>query len=343
MKNTKTSIIFDSIHQLGEKIQQHGNYSHVFVLVDEHTKKYCFPLLLEQQNFFSEADIIEIPVGEESKSIEIVYQIWGSLLESGADRKSLLVNLGGGVITDLGGFVASTFKRGIDFINVPTTLMGQVDAAIGGKTGINFEDVKNQIGTFSPPLFTYIDSIFLQTLPERELRSGLAEIIKYSLTLNKELIPLITNDWKSHLPQLIANCAQLKKELIEEDFTEKGNRKKLNFGHTIGHALESLFIGELTHGEAIAQGIKIEAVLSQKYGTLPENEVKSIHDLIDSFYEPIVLQYADLPAMIEAMLKDKKNKDGNINFTFLNEIGESTIDHYLEKEIVMEVLSSMVK
>lgn len=338
MNKNKTNIIFNSIDNLGKTIQEYGDYSKVFVLVDENTREYCFPLLLQNQDYFSRAEIIEVPVGEEAKTIDIAYQIWGTLLELEADRKTLLVNLGGGVVTDLGGFIASTFKRGIDFVNVPTTLMGQVDAAIGGKTGVNFEKLKNQIGTFANPLFVYIDNQFLNTLSEREQLSGLAEIIKYGLIEEAEIFQLVEENWNSNLPQLIKKCVAIKQRIVENDFTENGERKKLNFGHTIGHGLETLFAGELTHGEAVAQGMLIETYLSVNAGFLLEEKAKKITETITTYFTKPSLDKSQIDQLLAILKHDKKNREGKINFTLLTDIGSSKIDCFIPENTIHKIL-----
>lgn len=328
------NIIFDRVELLGKTIQEFGEFSKVFVLVDESTNDKCFPLLLQNQDYFKYAEIIETPIGEQAKSLDIAYQIWGTLLENGADRNSLLINLGGGVITDLGGFIASTFKRGITFINVPTTLMGQVDAAIGGKTGINFEGIKNQIGTFNNPLFTFVDNSFLATLPKRELLSGLAEIIKYGLIEDSSIIDLVERDWNKHLPELIKKCISIKKRIVENDFKELGERKKLNFGHTIGHAFEVFYDGQLTHGEAVAFGMVKEAELSFKQSLLREKEYLKIKKIINTNFGKLEFKNEEIERLLTFMKYDKKNLGDGINFTLLESIGNAKINYTLsEKEI----------
>ncbi len=336
----KVSIIHDSIHNLEEKLNELGSWSNIYIIADEHTVKHCFPLLIESQDIFKEAEIIELTPGEETKSMEMCYQIWGGLLEYKADRNILIVNLGGGVITDLGGFIASTFKRGVDFINIPTTLMGQVDAAIGGKTGINYEGLKNQIGTFSLPLFTWVDPVFLETLPEREFMSGMAEIIKYGAVFDSCMLDLLDKDWETNLSTLITRSSEIKAEVVKTDFTEKGDRKKLNFGHTIGHALETYFEGQLLHGEAVAAGMIVEIKLSVLYNELSIEKANKLITIIDFFFERLPLEERIFDELIELMKTDKKNINDKIHFVLLSNLGESKINCSLTSEQIKEGLVS---
>lgn len=327
---------FDSILSSFEK-----KWTNLYILVDENTKEDCLPLLLESSKMLKEANVLVLDPGEDTKTIEIADSLWNSLLETGADRKSLLINLGGGVVTDLGGFVASTFKRGIDFIHVPTSLLGQVDAALGGKTGVNLEYSKNQVGTFAHPLFVFVDSQFLRTLPERELLSGLAEVIKYGLIADRKLFELLKakDSLIPNLDSIIAASIQTKEEFVKSDFKETGDRKKLNFGHTVGHAIESYFLGEVLHGEAVAAGMVCESYLSHKKGMISAEEMMAIHQMIFSFFNKIELQQKMFPKLIEEMRLDKKNEDGKLNFTLLIGIGESEINHYMDENIVIESLN----
>ncbi|MFA5299731.1 MAG: 3-dehydroquinate synthase, partial [Lutibacter sp.] len=248
------------------------NPSIIFILVDQNTNNYCLSILLEALETVAEIEIIEIEAGEENKNLDTCTGVWNALTELGADRKSLMINLGGGVITDLGGFVASTFKRGIAFVNIPTTLLSMVDASVGGKTGVDLGVLKNQIGLFSDPEMVLIDTHYLETISDRELRSGLAEIIKYGITYDIRLWNEINNFKEINIgaiSKLIHRSIEIKNEVVTKDPKEKGLRKVLNFGHTLGHAIESYFLESedkenLTHGEAIAIGMVTEAFISQK-------------------------------------------------------------------------------
>jgi 3-dehydroquinate synthase len=240
--------------------------SKVFVLVDENTNEHCFSIFKDQIKTEIEGELIQIPAGESFKNIDTCIDIWNQLTESGADRNSLLINLGGGVVTDMGGFVASTFKRGIKFINIPTTLLSMVDASVGGKTGIDFGVLKNQIGLFSNPEMVVIDSQYLTTVSEREIRSGMAEIIKYGLTYDIKLwnqIKSLEELENNILNSIINRSIEIKNTIVLKDPKEKSLRKILNFGHTLGHAIESYHLeseekNNLTHGEAIAIGMITE-------------------------------------------------------------------------------------
>ena len=327
----------DSISNF-EKIitAQNKAWTNIYVLTDENTREHCYPLLLDANPFLEVANLLVLDPGEEFKTLEICQLLWNSLLETGADRKSLLINLGGGVVTDIGGFVASTFKRGIDFIHIPTTLLGQVDAAFGGKTGVNLEFSKNQVGTFAHPLFTFIDSKFLRTLPERELVSGLGEVIKYGLIADKGLFEQLKDKENliGNLDSIISTSVKIKEEFILNDFKESGERKKLNFGHSVGHAIESYFLGEVLHGEAIAAGMICESYLSLTENLITEKELKEVIEMVFSFFNKIELEEKMIEPLINELKTDKKNVDGKLNFTLINGIGDSSINHFLgEKEV----------
>lgn len=313
-------------------------------MVDENTQKYCLPKFLQTLESDVPLEIIEIEAGEEHKSLETCTGVWNALTELGADRKSLLINLGGGVITDLGGFVASNFKRGIDFIHVPTTLLAMVDAAIGGKTGVDLGPIKNQIGLFSFPKLLLIDPGFLETLPQNELKSGLAEMLKHGLVYRKsywekmkDLSKLSLDD----LPQLIEESVAIKSEIVEKDPTENGIRKILNFGHTLGHALESYFLSNeskttLLHGEAVAVGMILETYLSSEICGFPKECLAEIKNTILQSFPKIDLEEADLEPILNLLKHDKKNSYGNVNFVLLKAIGEPLIDCTVKREQLID-------
>ncbi|MEO6150002.1 MAG: 3-dehydroquinate synthase, partial [Mucilaginibacter sp.] len=269
------------------------------------------------------------------------------LIDFGADRKALMVNLGGGVITDMGGFAASTYKRGIDFVQVPTTLLSQVDASVGGKTGIDVDSVKNIIGTFTQPKAVFIDYDFLQTLPPRQTLSGLAEMLKHGLILDAAYWNrLKQSDLHNPAAELIHASVILKNKVVIEDPTEQHIRKSLNFGHTVGHAVETWSLTHdadpLTHGEAIAIGMLCEAYLSHKRTGLSKQELDEIQFVIGSLYQHYSLNSAMYEDVYTIMLKDKKNIDGKINCTLLNRIGKFTIDNICTKEELYEALDYYV-
>src|SRR6201996_3471303 len=325
--DTNTADIMDTIYSnnypiyfdnsLGElaKFIEKGNYSRFFVLTDENTAKYCLPLLREKIGNPDNFDIIEINAGEESKDIDFCIGVWKMLIDFGADRQSLLINLGGGVISDLGGFAASTFKRGIDFVHVPTTLLSQVDASVGGKTGIDIDSIKNIIGTFTQPKAVFIEYLFLKTLPARQILSGTAEMLKHGLICDAAYWnQLKTSDLSNPTADLIYTSVQIKNKVVLEDPNEKGIRKSLNFGHTIGHAVETYSLindeDSLSHGEAIAIGMICEAYLSYKKTNLSQEELAEITEVLMDLYPRYNLKPVDKATLIEYMLKDKKNQNG---------------------------------
>ena len=264
----------------------------------------------------------------------------------GADRKSLLLNLGGGVITDLGGFVASTFKRGISFVNIPTTLLSMVDASVGGKTGVDLGVLKNQIGLFSDPEMVLIDPHYLETLSDRELRSGIAEIIKYGITYDRKLWNEIINFKElniSNITNLIHRSIEIKNEVVTEDPKEAGIRKILNFGHTLGHAIESYFLESedkenLTHGEAIAIGMITEAYISEALLNFPSENVKNIKETILTIYNKVLINPSDYDAIIELLIHDKKNVSGQVNFVLLTDFEKFKLDCKVETELIIKAL-----
>uniref|UniRef100_UPI00404936E6 3-dehydroquinate synthase n=1 Tax=Flavobacterium sp. TaxID=239 RepID=UPI00404936E6 len=319
-------------------------YSKVFILVDENTSDQCLPYFLA--NFATEVtiEIIELEAGEENKNIETCVGIWNSLTELEGDRKSIIINLGGGVITDIGGFVACTFKRGIEFINIPTTLLAMVDASIGGKNGVDLGNLKNQIGIIREPKAVLIDTHFLETLSSKEMRSGLAEMLKHGLIFNREywnkfknLTDLNTED----LDSLIHESIQIKNTIVSEDLTENGIRKSLNFGHTLGHAIESYFLENkdkvsLLHGEAVAVGMVLESYLSKEKKLITEVEYLEIKNLILSLYERVSFDENDIEKIMELLIFDKKNEFGIIQFALLNGIGKILINQTTENELIKQ-------
>jgi 3-dehydroquinate synthase len=331
----------DSIASFENRINKLGKtWTNIYILVDENTKKHCYPLLLDANPFIEVANLLVLDAGEDYKTLEICDSLWSSLIDTGADRKSLIINLGGGVITDMGGFVASTFKRGIDFIHIPTTLLGQVDAAFGGKTGVNLEYSKNQVGTFAHPLFTFIDSQFLRTLPERELLSGLGEVVKYGLIADKALFELLKDKENliQNLDSIIATSIKIKEGYVLNDFKESGDRKKLNFGHSVGHAIESYYMGEVLHGEAISAGMICESYLSFTEKLISQEDLNQVIEMVFSFFSKIELEEKMMEPLINELKADKKNENGVMNFTLINGIGESSINHFLGEEKVKESL-----
>lgn len=322
---------------------QDQHYSRLVIIVDQHTKIHCWPLLQPVVAAYDHT-LIEIPAGEEYKHIGTCQDIWTKMMDTRADRRSLTINLGGGVIGDMGGFCASTFKRGMDFIQMPTTLLSQVDASIGGKLGIDFMQVKNSIGVFRNPQAVYIDPRFLQTLPPRELRSGFAEIIKHSLIADREqweTLSRITDLSQVNWPELIVPSLRIKQQIVEQDPFERGIRKALNFGHTIGHAVEGYALetdAPLLHGEAIAVGMIAETYLSHEQLGLSRKELESITDFIGHIYEPVILDSGTFPELLRLMANDKKNESQAINFSLLPGAGAVEVNRTGSAEEIIRSL-----
>lgn len=318
-------------------------FSQVFILVDENTLLHCYPLV---KPALPEHILIQIQSGEENKTLTACTLVWDMLTKHNADRDSVLINLGGGVIGDLGGFAAGCYKRGIKFINILTTLLAMVDASVGAKTGIDFNGFKNQIGLFNEAEAIFINTTFLKTLPERELLSGFAEVLKHYLIagpiafnrLLNELPQLSTLNWNEEVEQNV----NIKSLIVEKDPLEQSNRKALNFGHTIGHAVESYFLNtsaeKLLHGEAVAIGLICESYLSQKLGFLTSEDLSAV--------TLVVLHYFKLPAipensfanLLELIKQDKKNSLGKNRFTLLQGIGNYSINNSVEETVIIESL-----
>ncbi len=304
------------------------SYTRYYILCDEHTFEYCLPTLLFHSPLLNEAEIIELESGEDKKTLETCFQIWGALTDTGADKKSLIINLGGGVICDLGGFIASTFKRGVDCINIPSTLLSMVDASVGGKTGVDFEGIKNHIGTTSEPKGIFVIPEFLETLSERQIKNGYAEVIKIALIADadfwKELKKLKkTKDFCSE--NIITKAIELKNVIVKKDLHEKNLRKSLNFGHNIGHALESALINQkkdVLHGESVAAGMLMESMIAHKLKRISAKDLKEITSYIRSVYKPIKISKETETQLLQYILHDKKNEGTNLCFALPKEIGK---------------------
>lgn len=314
--------------------------SNIFILTDENTEKYCLLHLLE--NLDHEAQIIRIPSGEQNKNLNSCQQVWTKLMQYGADRHSLLINLGGGVIGDLGGFCAATYMRGIRFIQIPTTLLSQVDASVGGKLGIDLMGFKNMVGLIQDPTAVYIFTDFLHTLPADQIRSGYAELLKHGLIADKPAWQNLSQknnisglDYES----LVYESVKIKKNVTEQDPYEKGLRKILNFGHTIGHAVESYWMDSSTpllHGEAIAIGMVSEAFLSYRVGKISEDELFDIRNAIIRIYGHHPKFVKPAYDLIEIMKGDKKNLKGSIRFALLESVGKACYDVQVDKNTIEE-------
>lgn len=321
-----------------------NKFSKIFVLVDSNTHGLCLSQFLPKVETDVEIEIIEIEPGEEHKNIETCTGVWSALSELEADRKSLLLNLGGGVITDLGGFVACTFKRGIKYINIPTTLLAMVDASVGGKTGVDLGALKNQIGVISSGEMVLIDTSFINTLPQNQLKSGLAEMLKHGLIYDRSYwnkMSDLEHLTLADLDVLIHESVLIKNDIVEKDPYENNLRKTLNFGHTLGHAIESYFLNsseksELLHGEAVAIGMILECYISSELTGLPKSDLHEIQEAITKLYAYVHINKSDYNGIIELLKYDKKNEHGNINFVLLESIGKPKIDCLVDNELILK-------
>lgn len=322
-----------------------ASYTHYFLLCDEHTFEHCLPTLLFNCPILNEAEIIELESGEQHKNMETCMQVWGALTDAGADKKSLLLNLGGGVITDLGGFVASTFKRGIDFVNIPTTLLSMVDASVGGKTGVDFEDIKNHIGTTYEPKGVFVNPVFLESLSERHVRNGYAEVVKIALIADAEFWNDIKqSDTTAHFysEELITHAIELKNAIVKKDLHENDLRKSLNFGHSVGHALESALLKQkkdILHGEAVAFGIIIESIIAHRLKLIGKKDLNEICGYIDAIYPKIKLSAETKKLLFEYIFHDKKNEDGLLNFALPDGVGKYRLQSGITEEQISEALA----
>ncbi|WP_185851696.1 3-dehydroquinate synthase [Blattabacterium cuenoti] len=323
--------------------------NNIFILVDDCTNKYCLPILLYHLNFLEKSNIIKIQSGEKEKNIYTCIQIWKNLEILKANRKSLIINLGGGVITDIGGFISSVFKRGVRFINIPTTLLGMVDASIGGKTGVNLESIKNEIGSFYCPDLLIIDPNYLKTLPEKEILSGMAEMFKHGLIADKnfwkdmkkyKMDDINKNQWNN----LIYQSILIKNKIVKKDPKEKGLRKILNFGHTIGHALESYFMNhyeKLLHGLAVSIGMICESWISYKINGLSIDDYEEIKSILFEYCYtkiPKTFKEIDINQIFLIMEHDKKNEKNKIQFSLLEKIGICSYNCQVPYSLIKESL-----
>jgi 3-dehydroquinate synthase len=321
------------------------------VLVDENTLLYCYPKIKE---FLPQHLVIEIPSGEAYKNLQTCGQIWQAMTDYQLDRKSLLINLGGGVIGDMGGFCAATYKRGIDFVQIPSTLLSQVDASVGGKLGIDFQGFKNHIGVFQEPKAVWIFPDFLQTLPTREIWSGFAEIIKHCLIADAQEwqrllnlpseggLNLVNYSSNALIISLIQHSVAIKAQVVAADPSEKGLRKILNFGHTLGHAIESFYLAKpqqrLLHGEAVAVGMICEAYISYQKGFLQMPDLEIITRFIKQIYPVIYIEPSDFETIIQLTYQDKKNQQGLVLFSLLAQIGKANFDQWVDEELMRQSL-----
>lgn len=335
------SVIISPISESLKTFLGTRSYSKIIVLTDTNTKRLCYPII---KDALPKHTVITVKHGEENKNLQTCELIWSAMTEVQLDRHALMINLGGGVIGDMGGFCAATYKRGIDFIQIPTTLLSQVDASVGGKLGIDFQGFKNHLGVFTLPNAVLIDPIFLETLSEREKRSGFAEILKHCLIQD-------VNKWNEirgkdlidqDLPDLIAHSVEIKKKVVEQDPTEKGLRKILNFGHTLGHAIETFFLPQgkkrLFHGEAIATGMVCESYIAYTRGLIDERTLEQIEEFIFSIYGKVEIDVADFDTIIGLTLQDKKNKGKDVRFSLINAAGSCLYDIVVTKNEMKKAL-----
>lgn len=340
-KIIKCKNLIDDLREVLKSI----DYDKLFVLVDEHTNQFCMPLFAQLPEIFN-ISLIVIKAGDVNKNIETLLSVWKFLCDKGATRKSLMINIGGGMLTDLGGFAAATFKRGIRFINIPTTLLSVVDAAVGGKTGINFNGLKNEIGAFAPADVVLIETAFFKTLDKENFLSGYAEMIKHGLLYSEE-------EWKKILSfdldkinyevlkDLIVTSVSIKEKIVEQDPTEKGIRKALNLGHTVGHAFESLsheLNHPVLHGYAVAWGLVCELYLSYKKVGFNQDKLSKTVSFIKENYGIFHFDCKQYDRLLELMQHDKKNESTAINFTLLSDIGNIKINQTAIKEEIFEAL-----
>ena len=319
-------------------------HDRTFILVDETTESCCLPVVSEMESIRG-AQVIVIGATDTHKTLESLAHVWEALGEGGATRHSLLINIGGGMVTDLGGFAASTFKRGINYINIPTTLLAMVDASVGGKTGINFRGLKNEIGVFSNASTVILDTTFLKTLDAENICSGYAEMLKHGLISDEQMWAELMNFELSQpdlglLQTMVAQSVAVKQRIVTEDPLEKGIRKALNLGHTFGHAFESFALSRkpILHGYAVAYGLICELYLSTIKTGFPTDKMHQTVSFIKEHYGKMTITCDDYPTLLELMTHDKKNVADTINFTLLGGIGDIRINQTATKEEIYEAL-----
>jgi len=327
------------------KILNRYPYDKIFLVTEENCDQFCVPLINHTPGFENFRKVV-IPSGEENKKLSSVEMIWLFLSQNGADRKSLVVNLGGGMLTDLGSFAASTIKRGMDFVNIPTTLLAQVDASVGGKTGFNFNGLKNEIGVINQPNSVLIDTRFLQTIESQNFISGYAEMIKHGLINSVDHLEEVrnynlTNPDLEVLRGIIARSVAIKDSFVFQDPNERNIRKALNFGHTIGHAFESaaLYSGkQILHGYAVAYGMIAELYLSYKMCNLPLAVLNELSDWLIAVYGKYSIEESQFESFYQLMTHDKKNEGTRVNFTLIPAIGEVAINQNCDKALILKAL-----
>ena len=337
-------IIADSLEQTLTQAIGECEHDRIFLLADETTQKACVPLIADF-DCLKGAQTIVIGATDTHKTIESLAHVWEELGKGGATRHTLLINIGGGMVTDLGGFAASTFKRGINYINIPTTLLSMVDASVGGKTGINFRGLKNEIGVFNNAASVILDTRLLRTLDQENILSGYAEMLKHGLISNEQMWAELLNfeveapDF-GLLQRMVEESVAVKQRIVTEDPTEQGIRKALNLGHTAGHAFESFALQKhpILHGYAVAYGLICELYLSAVKTGFPSDKMHQTVSFIKAHYGKMTITCDDYPTLLELMTHDKKNTAGIINFTLLGGIGDIRINQTATKEEIYEAL-----
>ncbi len=342
--NQQKVIISEQIDLTLQEAISECEHDLTFILADETTMRCCLPIV-ESLPCLQGAQLITIGATDTHKTLESVVHVWEELGKNGATRHTLLINIGGGMVTDLGGFAASTFKRGINYINIPTTLLSMVDASVGGKTGFNFRGLKNEIGVFRNANCVILDTEFLKTLDTENILSGYAEMLKHGLIANEPMWAELLNFDVEHpdlkqLNRMVADSVAVKQRIVTEDPTERGIRKALNLGHTAGHAFESLALQRkpVLHGYAVAWGLICELYLSAIKTGFPTDKMHQTVRFIQEHYGKMPITCDDYPTLLELMTHDKKNVAGVINFTLLGGIGDIRIDQTATKEEIYEAL-----
>lgn len=344
IKNQQTTVVFnEECYSVFNEYLDSGNFSKVFLLVDSNTHVFCKPYLLDNMQTDLPIETIEIKAGEAYKTIETCVEVWNKLTELEADRNSLLINLGGGVATDLGGFVACTFKRGIKYINIPTSLLAMVDASVGGKTGVDLGNLKNLIGVIHSGDLVLVDTKFLKTLPEPQFKSGLVEMLKHGLISGEIYWNKMVNYIESgaNIDQLVHGSVVIKNEIVSIDPKEKGIRKVLNYGHTLGHAIESYCLKNsnrksLLHGEAVAIGLILESYISHKLLNFPLSKLTEIKEVIFKLFPKEYFDNQDIEKIIYLTKFDKKNTFGHVNFVLLEDVGKPKLDCQVDLDLILD-------
>ncbi|MDE6540940.1 MAG: 3-dehydroquinate synthase [Muribaculaceae bacterium] len=334
--NASAIVFTDAVAPAVERLIAESGAGSIYIIADHNTERLCLPLLLRGSALLQQATVLTTPAGDRHKTLAAAAALWDALSARGATRSSIAVCLGGGMVTDLGGFVASTFKRGIPYINVPTTLLGAVDASVGGKTGINHGGLKNEVGVFAPPYATVAGTCFFDTLPREQLLSGYGEVLKHALLTDaaavaRAIAPDALGGGSAALMPVLRDSIATKMRIVASDPREKGPRKALNLGHTAGHALESLALTSrkpLPHGHAVAFGCVVALVLSRMLAGMDSDVLYAVAAFVREHYGPLPAGCADHPELLRLMHHDKKNNDasGPVNFVLLNAPGRPAID-----------------